>query len=183
MPINNKNKKKIQELKLEYDSLKKGKEPLLNMIDEVELPENVYNSNAIENSTLTLNETEKILLEMDISREVSLREVFEAKNLARVVEYKKKKAEKEDLNKNLIIFLHEMLIGGINDKIAGRFRKKGEYVRVGTYIAPPPEKVEKMIENTILDYLNNLDVYFLDRIVKFFTPCRLWFLQRQSIFV
>jgi Fic family protein len=167
MPINNKVKKRIQALKIEYDNLKKGKESLLNMIDEAELPENVYNSNAIENSTLTLNETEKILLEMDLSREVSLREVFEAKNLARVVEYKRKKAEKEDMDKNLIIFLHEMLIGGINDKIAGRFRKKGEYVRVGTYIAPPPEKIEKMIEEAISDYLNNLDVYFLDRIAKF----------------
>jgi len=53
-------------------------------VDETEVPEAVYNSNAIENSTLTLKETEKILLEMAVSREVSVREVFEAKNLARL---------------------------------------------------------------------------------------------------
>jgi len=34
--------------------------------------EAVYNSNAIENSTLTLQETEKILLEMEVAREVSV---------------------------------------------------------------------------------------------------------------
>ncbi|MDE0146595.1 MAG: hypothetical protein OXI53_10010 [Nitrospira sp.] len=47
-------KKRIQALKEEYDTLRPGKESLLSMIDEVEIPENVYNSNAIENSTLTL---------------------------------------------------------------------------------------------------------------------------------
>lgn len=49
------------------------------MIDEVEIPESVYNSNAIENSTLTLKETEKILLEQKLSREMSLREVSKQK--------------------------------------------------------------------------------------------------------
>jgi len=44
----------------------------------------VYNSNAIENSTLTLKETERILLELEVARNVSVRELFEAKNLARV---------------------------------------------------------------------------------------------------
>ena len=86
MIINNPNKKKIENLQKEYNSLRKGKESLLDIIDEAELPENVYNSNAIENSTLTLKETEKILMEMEISRNISLREVFEAKNLARVID-------------------------------------------------------------------------------------------------
>ena len=78
-------KRRIQALKREYDILRPGKESLLSMIDEVELPESVYNSNAIENSTLTLEETERILLEQMLSRSVSVREVFEAKNLARVI--------------------------------------------------------------------------------------------------
>ena len=55
-------KRRIQALKREYDTLRPGKESLLSMIDEVEVPESVYNSNAIENSTLTLEETERILL-------------------------------------------------------------------------------------------------------------------------
>jgi len=59
-------------------------------MDKAEIPESVYNSNAIENSTLTLKETEKILMEMEISRNVSLREVFEEKNLSRVINYTKK---------------------------------------------------------------------------------------------
>ncbi|MBU0974731.1 Fic family protein [Patescibacteria group bacterium] len=160
-------KKKIQELKGQYDFLKKGKESLLKIIDEVEIPETVFNSNAIENSTLTLRETEKILLEMEVSRNVSLREVFEAKNLARVIEYVWDKSKTTDLSVELILLLHKMLIGNIDDSIAGRFRKKGEFVRVGTHIAPAPEHLERMIEETIVEYEQDFQGYFLDKIAHF----------------
>ena len=78
MPTNNADKAYIKDLKTTYDQLSKGKASLLKLIDESELPESVFNSNAIENSTLTLKETERILLEMKVSRNVSVREVFEA---------------------------------------------------------------------------------------------------------
>ena len=60
-----------------------------------------------------------------------------------------------------------MLIGGINDQIAGRFRAKGEYVRVGTHIAPAPEHIERMIEATLVEYTSDHNSYFLDKIGKF----------------
>lgn len=160
-------KKKLQDLRTEYDALKKGKESLLVMVDEAEVAEAVYNSNAIENSTLTLKETEKILMEMEVAREVSVREVFEAKNLARVVEYIRKKSQETEVNKELILFLHQMLINSINDDIAGRFRKKGEYVRVGTHVAPAPEHVERMVESLLLEYTGDLSTFFIDKIAKF----------------
>ncbi|MFA4942844.1 MAG: Fic family protein [Patescibacteria group bacterium] len=157
----------ITTLKSEFDSLRKGKESLLVMIDEVEAPESVYNSNAIENSTLTLKETEKILLDMEVSRDVSVREVYEAKNLARVIAYMRNKVQETEISKEIILLLHQMLISGINDEIAGRFRKSGEYVRVGTHIAPAPELVEKMIDEIMLKYTSDLSEYFLDKIAKF----------------
>jgi Fic family protein len=167
MPITKPIKDKIQSLKSEFDILRKGKDSLLIMIDEAEVPESVYNSNAIENSTLTLKETEKILLDMEVSRDVSLREVYEAKNLARVIGYIRHKSQETEINKEVILLLHQMLIGGIDDKIAGRFRAKGEYVRVGTHIAPAPEHVEQMIESIITEYPSDLSAYFLDKIAKF----------------
>jgi len=167
MATNNPSKKKIEILKKEYDSLCNGKESLLNMIDEAEIPENVYNSNAIENSTLTLKETEKILMEMEVSRNVSLREVFEAKNLAQVVDYTRKNLKNAEITQETILLLHKMLISNIDDIIAGRFRKKGEYVRVGTYIAPAPEHVEAMMQELLLEYSGNLTQYFIDKIAKF----------------
>ncbi|MBU1164558.1 Fic family protein [Patescibacteria group bacterium] len=160
-------KGKIDLLKKEYDSLKKNKESLLDIVFESELPESVYNSNAIENSTLTVLETEKILLDMEVSRNVSVREVFEARNLARVFEHIKEKISTQNIDMNLILLLHNMLISNIDEKIAGRFRKQNEHVRVGTYIAPAPKHIEAMIDNMLLEYSSRHTQYFLEKIAKF----------------
>ena len=159
-------REKIKKLKKEYDLLKAGKGSLLQMIDEAEIPESVYNSNAIENSTLTLKETEKILLELEVARNVSLREVFEAKNLARVMEYVRVKPF-EETTREAILLLHRMLITNIRDEIAGRFRKEDEYVRVGTYIAPSPEHIENTMIEILIEYSSDHETYFADKIAKF----------------
>src|SRR3989339_2147013 len=101
----NKKFQNIIDLKKKFDSLKKGKESLLTIIDQVELAESVYNSNAIENSTLTLPDTEKILLDLEVSKNYSLREVFEAKNLARVYEYINVKKDSIALNQETVLFI------------------------------------------------------------------------------
>ncbi|MBU0667701.1 Fic family protein [Patescibacteria group bacterium] len=167
MPTIKTTKTRIENLKKEYENLRKGKDALLQIIDEVELPENVYNSNAIENSTLTLKETEKILLEMEVSRDISLREVFEAKNLAQVSNYIKTKAKEMEINEETILLLHKILITNINEEIAGRFRQEGEYVRVGTYIAPAPEHVKRLIGQNIINYNSDNETYFTDKIARF----------------
>ncbi len=160
-------REKIDNLRKQYDFLKKGKKSLLDIIFESELPESVYNSNAIENSTLNISETEKILLNLEISRNVSMREVFEAKNLAQVFEYIKNKISPENIDKELILLLHKMLIANIDENIAGKFRAKGEYVRVGTHIAPAPEQIKRMMEDVLLEYSGNHKDYFLEKISKF----------------
>lgn len=160
-------KDRINALKAEYDRLNKGKESLLKIIDEAELSESVFNSNAIENSTLTLKETEKILLDLEVSRDISVREVFEAKNLATMMEYISTKAQIVELNEELILLFHQMLLGNIDVSVSGRFRKKDEYVRIGTHIASSPEHIQQLIENALLEYSSNLDSYFADKIAKF----------------
>ncbi len=159
--------KNISILHEEYTSLKKVKESLLALVDEAEMPENIYNSNAIENSTLTLEETEKILRDIKLTRYPSNHEIFEAKNLERVITYKRDKAGQRPLDEELILLLHKMLLSSIDDNIAGRFRKKSEYVRVGNHIAPAPEHVGRMIEAALSNYTNDMKSYFLDKIAKF----------------
>lgn len=167
MSTSNPIRNRIKNLKKIYDQLGSGKESLLKILDEVEISEVVYNSNAIENSTLTLKETEKILLEMEISKDISVREFFEAKNLANVIEYLRTKTQNMNLSKNIILFLHKVLISNIKNSIAGRFRKTGEYVRIGTHIASPPEDVEQLIDDIMVEYFTNFGTYFLDKIARF----------------
>ena len=158
---------RLQLLKREFDSLRPGREALLSHIDEVEVAESVYNSNAIENSTLTLEETERILFEQHLARDISVRELFEAKNLSRVMEHKRSRAAIGELDRDLILNLHRMLLDGIDDGIAGRYRQAGEYVRVGPHIAPAPEHVELMMEQITIAHNADLESWFLDKIARF----------------
>ena len=143
---------KVNSLRERYYQASTGKDVLITLIAETEVAEQVYNSNAIENSTLTLEETEKILLQIDLDRFISEREIFEAKNLARVVSYIDKKAKEQELTLEVILSLHKMLISNIRDDVAGRFRKDDEYVRVGNHIAPNPKEVVDRLEKMLTEY-------------------------------
>lgn len=167
MSLTSANRQYLQDLKERYDREKLGKSSLLELLAEAELSESVYNSNAIENSTLTLPQTEKILLEMEVSKDLNLREVYEAQNLARITQYIHDNASSSDLSEESITLLHQMLIGNIDDSIAGRFRKEHEYVRIGTHIAPAPEHVSRLIENALIAYSSNHTEYFLEKIARF----------------
>ena len=156
--------KKISLLRERYYESATSKESLLSLISEAEVAEQVYNSNAIENSTLTLEETEKILLQIDLDRYISERELFEAKNLARVVSYINKKAKEQELNIDTILSLHKMLLSNIRDDVAGRFRADNEWVRVGSYIAIDPKKITANIEKMLARYYANSNENIIRRI-------------------
>lgn len=159
--------KNIELLKNRFDTLKSGKESLLTLLEEAELPELVFNSNAIENSTLTLDETEQILEHQILPPNSSQREVFEAINLGKVNEYLNVKlAKKTPLSKDLILLVHGTLLSHINDEFAGCFRKSKEYVRVGKHIAPAPEKLPGLIDNLMADFADESE-HSLDRIILF----------------
>jgi Fic family protein len=147
--------KKINSLRFRYHQAALNRKALENLIDESEVAEQVYNSNAIENSTLTLEETDKILQQINLDRFITERELFEAKNLARVVTYIRTKAKESELNLEVILLLHKMLISNINDDIAGRFRTDGEWVRVGNHIACDPKLVTKKIEEALIEYYSS----------------------------
>jgi Fic family protein len=159
--------KKIIELRKRYYKASGGKEALLDLIAETEVAEQVYNSNAIENSTLTLEETEKILLQLDLDRFLNQREMFEAKNLARVVNYINQKAKTREFNLELILDLHKMLIANIWDEVAGRFRKSDEWVKVGNHIAVDPQKVVSLLANSIATYNAGVDQSISMRLALF----------------
>jgi len=158
--------KKIDGLRARYYRGALDKEHFLKIISESEISEHVYNSNAIENSTLTLEETDKILHQIDCDRFISAREMFEAKNLERIISYIEKKAKEEVLNFNVILFLHKILLSNINDDIAGRFRKDNEFVRVGSHIAPNPKEIVGRLEEMFIEYNSTPSENIIKRISK-----------------
>ena len=142
----------VAALRKRFFAAKVGKEQLLTILDQAEVSEHVYNSNAIENSTLSLEETEKILRQIDLDRFISEREIFEAKNLARVVEYSSRKALEQELDRGTILLLHKMLISTIRDDVAGRFRTLNEWVRVGSHVGSAPADIEEKVTFALTQY-------------------------------
>ena len=157
---------KVNSLRERYYKASIGKDALIKLIAETEVAEQVYNSNAIENSTLTLEETEKILLQIDLDRFITEREIFEAKNLAQVVSYIDKRAKERELILEVILLLHKMLISNIRDDIAGRFRSDNEYVRVGNHIAPNPKEITDRLEKMLAEYNATIHENIIKRIAK-----------------
>ena len=158
--------KSIKVLRKRFLKESLNKESLLQLIAETEVAEKVYNSNAIENSTLSLEETDKILLQIDLDRFISERELFEAKNLARVITYISSVSKERELNFEMILRLHEMLLSNIRDEIAGRFRKDDEWVRVGNHIALDPKYIEDSLNKMLIDYQLSDDKHIVKRIAK-----------------
>ena len=164
--INQTTKDKIKVLHRQYMQLAKGNEAVLKEITLAEIPEMVYNSNAIENSTLTLEDTEKILLGGSLDRKVNIREVYEAKNLAKLTETLLEK-NKSLLTIKLILSSHKTLLSNIDDTIAGCFRRGKEWVRVGNHLGANPRFVHTLMQELVDYYNQNKINYFLDAVAHF----------------
>lgn len=164
--INQVTRDRINSLAEEYRKLTTWQKEAIKEITLSELPEMVYNSNAIENSTLTLEDTEDILIRNQIRTDHEIREIYEAKNLANAIEYLMGNPEKE-ISVELILNLHKTLLMNIRDDIAGRFRSGREWVRVGTHIGANPEFVNGFMYELVRNYNSDASGYFLDKIAYF----------------
>lgn len=164
--INQTTKTKLEALQMQYASLAKGNESVLKEIALAEIPEMVYNSNAIENSTLSLDDTERILEGGSLERKVSVREIYEAKNLAKITEELLHK-DKNPLTIKAILVMHKRLLWHIDDAIAGRFRSGKEWVMVGNHLGANPQFVPALMQELVDAYNQNKSVYFLDAIAHF----------------
>lgn len=147
--INQATLSRIDELWATYRALAAEHREALAQIALAELPESVHQSNAIENSTLTLEETERIVGGGTLAAAHELREVFEASNLARVTAGMLDAAargEAQELTTDLILRWHRELLTGIRDDVAGRFRRGDEWVRVGSHLGANPRFVTDLVE-------------------------------------
>lgn len=164
--INKITKDRIATLYAQYKKLVAHNQNAIHEITIAEIPEMVYNSNAIENSTLTLKDTEDILLRDSIKKDHDIREIYEAKNLAKITEDLLNDMSIQ-LDNELILKVHKTLLSGIRDDWAGRFRRGKEWVRVGAHVGANPDFVTKLMDELLKDY-NKLDGrYFLDSIAWF----------------
>lgn len=100
-----------------------------------------YNTNAIEGSTITLDETRE-LLEHQIAPNKPLRDVKETEQQARL--FKELLEQEVSLSQNTILNWHKKLFKETKPDIAGKLR---DYlVRVGLYVAPDWQNLPKLLK-------------------------------------
>ncbi|MCK5039720.1 MAG: Fic family protein [Candidatus Aenigmarchaeota archaeon] len=109
-----------------------------------------YNTNAIEGSTITLNETRQII-EDKIAPNKHLGDIKETESHANV--FLEMQTETEKLDVSLILKWHRNLFLQTKPDIAGRFRNY--LVRVGNYNTPDWQDVEKLMKELIEFYKKN----------------------------
>ena len=143
----------LSSLKKQYLSLKQGKDSLLQLVDENEMPVAVYNSNEIESKSSALFEQQATASVLAIS------------NLASVHNYVKAMATERKANSEIVLQLHEKLMASVDIKSAGQYRD--QHVSFNGRMAPAPELIGTLVNELFLDYYNQENNTLLERVAKF----------------
>lgn len=107
-----------------------------------------YNTNAIEGSTITLEEVREII-EDRIAPKKPIRDIKETEDHYKV--FLNMLRKKERITKDLLLEWHKNIFSETKPDIAGRFR---DYlVRVGDYIAPDWQDINKLM-NKFIEFVN-----------------------------
>lgn len=114
--------------------------------------EYTYTSNAIEGSTLNRSETALVLEKGITVRGKTLAEHLAATNHAKAIEFIRSLIKKghQFLTENDIKDIHKIILSGIDDRWAGKYRQTQVFIR-GAAVEPPPAnevpyRMRKMVE-------------------------------------
>jgi len=116
-----------------------------------------YDSNAIEGNSLSLEETSLVINDNIVPEGKTLREIYEAKNHLKALEFLK--VYKGDLNESLILKLHFIILDRISERFAGKYRESPVKIAGSTFKPPIPEKVSQLVKNLIYWYKKNKNKY------------------------
>lgn len=144
----------IERLKQVYlDKLEKFSTDEFEKFENAFSTELTYNSNAIEGSSLSLAETSLIVNEDITPKGKSLREIYEAKNHVKAIEFIKN--YKGDIDELFILKVHSIILKDISEKFAGRYRENPVKVLGSDFKFPIAEKVPQLVGNLVYWYHKN----------------------------
>lgn len=116
-----------------------------------------YNSNAIEGSSLTLEETSLVVNDKIAPEGKTLREIYEAKGHMEALNFVK--MHKGDLNGEFILKIHFIILKNVSERFAGKYRETnvrifGSDVKLPNYFLVP-----QLMKNLISWYKKNKKNY------------------------
>nr|WP_294861743.1 Fic family protein [uncultured Fluviicola sp.] len=118
--------------------------------------EYTFESNRIEGNTLTLRETDLVINKGLTVSGKSMQEHLEAINHGEAIHYVKDLVSKNSiLTKRELLGLHNLILRGINQEEAGRYRRIQVMIQGSSHLPPAPYLVEKQMEDYFIWYERN----------------------------
>lgn len=141
--------KELDEKKQKLDSKRPLPKETLKSLEENFKLEWTYNSNAIEGNTLTLKETKVVLEGITIGGK-TMREHLEVINHKEAIEFLEELVQyNNELSEMDIKNIHAIVLKGIDNENAGRYRTENVIISGASHIPPDaiivPESMEKLI--------------------------------------
>ena len=144
----------MDKLKKELDSKRPIPKETLRALEEFINLEWTYNSNDIEENTLTLRETQVVLEWITVGGE-SIREHLEAINHEKTILYLNDLVkENNSITEWNIKSIHQLVLKDIDNENAGRYRRENVTIKGVNHIPPDYLKVPELMEKLILNYEN-----------------------------
>lgn len=143
---------KIDEFKEEISRYKSIEKNLPNKLKDFYRVSSVYSTNAIEGNTLTESETKVVIEDGTTIGGKSVREHLEAINSAKAYDFMYALLNKE-ITESDILECHRLVLSGIDNENAGRYRKEAVVI-TGTEFAPPPFKDVPGLMKKFMEKLN-----------------------------
>lgn len=142
--LNSRLRNRIQQKKEKLDSLRPLPVAILQRLKEQFTVEWIYNSNAIEGSTLTLRETQLILETGLTIGGKSLREHFEVTNHKDAIEYVEKLSDSmASITPFHVRQIHKLVLTQIDDENAGQYRKTEVRILGAKHIPPQAWEISR----------------------------------------
>jgi Fic family protein len=149
---------RILSKKKALDNLRPLPLQLVRKLQEQMQIEFTYNSNAIEGNTLSLRETQLVIREGITVRGKSLREHLEARNHPDAIDYVERLARKENvLKQDDILRVHALLMRGVDDEKAGKYRTGQVRVAGATFMPPSAQRIPEMMSELLQTLRQNPD--------------------------
>lgn len=138
--------RQIDEFKEEISRYKSIDKNLPNKLKDFYRVSSVYSTNAIEGNTLTESET-KVVIEDGITiGGKSVREHLEAINSAKAYDFIYTLLNSGEITEVHILECHKLVLKGIDDEHAGKYRQEVVFISGTEYAPPPYQKVPELMK-------------------------------------
>ena len=157
MPSENLSKKQLEEIEIlkhiYNENIRRLSKEEFEQFENTFFTELTYDSNAIEGSSLSLEETALIINEGIAPAGKTLREINEAKNHMAAIGFLNN--YKGDLDELFILRLHSIILKNISERFAGRYRESSVRIFGSNVKFPEAEKVPQLVKNLVYWYKIN----------------------------